>query len=162
LTLSGGNASATESFRQGRINLQDEASQMIAHLVDAQSGDRVLDLCAAPGGKCMLLAQAVMPSGTVVAADIHQHRLNALQDQLTRTHTANVQLVLLDATQPLPLAETFDHILLDAPCSGTGTLARNPEIRWRLEAGDITASRHQQLAMLSNAWPLLRPGGRLV
>lgn len=162
LTLSGADVSATEAFRDGQINLQDEASQMVAHLLDAQPGDRVLDLCAAPGGKAMLLAHAVMPDGAVVAADIHEHRLRAMQSQLTRTHTSNVELVRLDAMQPLPFPQTFDRILLDAPCSGTGTLARNPEIRWRLQPDDIAEARRRQVAMLTNALALLRPGGRLV
>ena len=85
-----------------------------------------------------------------------------MQRQLTRTKTANVHLVALDATKPLPFAQPFDRILLDAPCSGTGTLARNPEIRWRLEPSDIADAHRIQLAMLTNALAHLAIGGRLV
>ncbi len=162
LTLSGGNPAAVEAFRLGQITTQDEASQMVAHLFMAQRGQTALDLCAAPGGKTILLARSVAPDGFVVAADLHAHRCRSLQEQLARTRTLNVFPVALDATRPLPFVQTFDRILVDAPCSGTGTLARNPEIRWRLEAGDLGNAHRCQVAMLSNALPLLAGGGRLV
>jgi 16S rRNA (cytosine967-C5)-methyltransferase len=168
LILSGGNPAAAAPFLGGQINLQDEASQMVAHLVNAQAGRRVLDLCAAPGGKTTLLARAVAPAnesagGFVVAADLHLHRLRSMLAQLARTQTLDVYPVSLDATQPLPFSpRTFDRILVDAPCSGTGTLARNPEIRWRLEPAELAAAHRSQVTMLSNALPLLAPGGRLV
>ncbi len=168
LTLSGGNPAAVEAFRLGQITTQDEASQMVAHLLMAQRGQNALDLCAAPGGKTILLARGVAPDGLesfdgfVVAADLHAHRCRSLQERLLRTRTPNVFPVALDATRPLPFVQTFDRILVDAPCSGTGTLARNPEIRWRLEAGDLGNAHRCQAAMLSNALPLLAGGGRLV
>ena len=121
----------------GRISLQDEASQMIAHLVDARPGESVLDLCSAPGGKTLLLARAVGPNGNVVAADLHEPRLRAVREQIARTGTRDVSLLAFDATRPLPLGSSFSRILVDAPCSGTGTLSRNPEIRWRLEPQDL-------------------------
>lgn len=162
LTISGGNPTAVLAFQQGRISLQDEASQMVAHLVDAQPGQTVLDLCAAPGGKTILLARAVGPDGQVIATDLHEHRLRSTREQLTRTHTSNVRLLALDASRPLPFARRFDRILVDAPCSGTGTLGRNPEIRWRLQPEDLAASHRQQVAMLRNALDALSPGGHLV
>jgi len=162
LALSGGNATATEAFLQGQISLQDEASQMIAHLLAAEPGQRVLDLCAAPGGKAGLLAHAVGGHGAVIAADLHAHRLRSMQTQLARTHTGNVYPIALDATRVLPFAQRFARILVDAPCSGTGTLARNPEIRWRLKPHDLANAQRVQVAMLSNALDLLAPGGRLV
>lgn len=162
LTLSGGNPTAAKAFQSGEISIQDEASQMVAHLVDARPGDSVLDLCAAPGGKTLLLARAVTPAGHVTAADLHEQRLRSVREQLTRTATPNVELLALDATQPLPFRRPFDRILVDAPCSGTGTLGRNPEIRWRLEAGDLALAHHRQTAMLRQAISLMAPGGRLV
>lgn len=162
LTLSGGNPTSAEAFRQGRISLQDEASQMVAHLVDAKTGQNVLDLCAAPGGKTILLARAAAPEGRVIAGDLHSHRLRSTREQLARTHTSNVDLVALDGTQQLPFVRGFDRILVDAPCSGSGTLARNPEIRWRLSAEDLAQTHRQQVAMLRNALEALAPGGRLV
>ncbi len=162
LTLGRGNAAALEAFRSGEISLQDEASQMVAHLADARPGERVLDLCAAPGGKATLLARAVGPTGSVIAGDLHQHRLRSMREQLARTKTSNVHLLALDATQPLPFAGHFDRILVDAPCTGTGTLARNPEIRWRLTPGDLESAHRRQVSMLRQPLELLPPRGRLV
>jgi 16S rRNA (cytosine967-C5)-methyltransferase len=162
LTISGANPTAAEPYRLGKISLQDEASQMVAHLVDAKPGQRVLDVCAAPGGKAVLLARAVAPNGTVVAADLHHHRLRILQEQLIRTHTGNVSPIALDATRPLPFEPQFDGILVDAPCSGTGTLSRNPEIRWRLKAEELSRAHDYQVSMLRQSLAVLAPGGRLV
>jgi 16S rRNA (cytosine967-C5)-methyltransferase len=162
LALSGGNPAAAEAFRQGQISLQDEASQMVAHLVDAREGDVVLDLCAAPGGKTGILARAVAPGGRVIAADVHEHRLRSAREQLARTSTAGVSWMALDAAQPLPFAETFQRILVDAPCSGTGTLARNPEIKWRLQPDELASAHRRQTAMLIQALAKLGRGGRLV
>jgi 16S rRNA (cytosine967-C5)-methyltransferase len=144
------------------MSLQDEASQIVARLVDTRAGDVVVDLCAAPGGKAGILARAVAPHGRVIAADIHEHRLRSAREQLIRTHIENVLWLALDATQPLPFSQTFQHILLDAPCSGTGTLARNPEIRWRLQPEDLTRAHCRQTAMLREALARLGRGGRLV
>src|SRR5260370_24616629 len=113
------------------MSFQDEASQMVAHLVDSRDSQTILDACAAPGGKTMLLARSVGPRGRVVAGDIHEHRLRILQQQLNRTGITNVWPVGLDATRALPFSAGFDRVLIDAPCSGTGTLSPNPEIRWR-------------------------------
>jgi 16S rRNA (cytosine967-C5)-methyltransferase len=162
LELSGGKPGAAQAFRLGRILLQDEASQMVAHLLDVRPGQSVLDLCAAPGGKTALLARATTPNGDVIASDLHLHRLRAMGRQLARTGMKNVVAVALDATRPLPFAHVFDRILVDAPCSGTGTLARNPEIRWRLIPEDLAAAHRRQAAMLSGALEFLAPGGRLV
>jgi 16S rRNA (cytosine967-C5)-methyltransferase len=160
--LSGGNPTQAPPFRRGQISLQDEASQMVAHLAGAAPGETALDLCAAPGGKATLMARAIAPGGTLIAADLHAHRLRAMAEQFERTNTSNVSLMALDATRPLPFAADLTRILLDAPCSGTGTLARNPEIRWRLASADLLDAQSQQSAMLRNALALLAPGGRLI
>jgi 16S rRNA (cytosine967-C5)-methyltransferase len=156
-----GNPAETAAFAQGWISLQDEASQMVAHLLDAQPGESVLDVCAAPGGKCALLARAARP-GPVLACDIHQHRLRAMKENLARTGEANVHLLATDAAAGLPLGREFPRILVDAPCSGTGTLARNPEIRWRIRPADLADLQARQAAILRHAAALLAPGGRLV
>ncbi|HEV8383784.1 MAG TPA: 16S rRNA (cytosine(967)-C(5))-methyltransferase RsmB [Candidatus Acidoferrales bacterium] len=158
----GGSPAATEAFRRGAISMQDEASQMVAHLLDVRAGESVLDLCAAPGGKTAILARAAGDESLVVAADVHVHRLQALGATLARVHASFVRRIALDATAFLPFARSFAKILLDAPCSGTGTLARNPEIRWRLQPKDIAELRERQIALLKNALALLAPGGRLV
>jgi 16S rRNA (cytosine967-C5)-methyltransferase len=162
LLSGGGDIGNTRAYREGQIAVQDEGSQMVADLVDSRPGQSVLDLCSAPGGKTLILARAVMPDGKVVAADMHEHRLRAVHEQLVRTRVTNVELVGLDAMRPLPLELSFSRILVDAPCSGTGTLARNPEIRWRLAPGDFAAASTTQLTILQNGLALLAPGGRLV
>jgi len=160
--VSGGSPSRTEAFRAGKISIQDEASQAVPLLLCVQPGDRVLDLCAAPGGKTLALVRAAGGKGTVVAADLHAHRLRAMAAQFKRLGLAGVRLVELDAAQPLPFPERFDRILLDAPCSGTGTLARHPEIRWRLRPEQLAEFHGLQATMLRNGLAHLAPGGRLV
>ncbi len=160
--VSGGSPSRTESFRSGAISIQDEASQSVSLLLDVQANDRVLDVCAAPGGKTPPLARAAGPSGIVVAADRHAHRLRAMREQFKRLGLKQVRLVELDAASPLPFGTHFNRILVDAPCSGTGTLARHPEIRWRLQPAQLKEFHNLQTALLKSALERLAPGGRLV
>ncbi len=161
-SVSGGSPVRADAFLSGQISIQDEASQAIPLLLGVRAGDRVLDLCAAPGGKTPALMRAAGSKGVVVAADRHAHRLKAMQVQFKRLGLAGAQLVELDAAQSLPFRGEFDRILVDAPCSGTGTLARHPEIRWRLRPGQLTESREQQSQMLRMALAHLARGGRLV
>jgi 16S rRNA (cytosine967-C5)-methyltransferase len=160
--VSGGSPTRTESFRSGAISIQDEASQTIPLLLDVQANDRVLDLCAAPGGKTPPLVRAAGPSGIVVAADRHAHRLRAMREQFKRLVLTQVRLVELDAASPLPFGAFFNRILVDAPCSGTGTLARHPEIRWRLRPEQLQELHALQTSLLKSALERLAPGGRLV
>jgi 16S rRNA (cytosine967-C5)-methyltransferase len=160
--VSGGSPARSQAFRSGQISIQDEASQAIPRLLGVRAGDRVLDLCAAPGGKTAALARAAGNNGKVIAADLHAHRVRAMDAQCKRLGLQNVQLVELDATQPLPLPGEFDRILVDAPCSGTGTLARHPEIRWRLQPEKLSESQHLQSQILANGLAKLSAGGRLV
>ncbi|HTP43749.1 MAG TPA: 16S rRNA (cytosine(967)-C(5))-methyltransferase RsmB [Candidatus Acidoferrum sp.] len=158
----GGSPARTPAFREGLISVQDEASQAIPLLLGVQPGDRVLDLCAAPGGKTAPLIRAAGPRGNVVAADHHAHRLRAMRNQFERLALMGAQIVELDASRELPFGRQFDRILVDAPCSGTGTLARHPEIRWRLRPEQLSELRALQIAMLSSAIEQLAPKGRLV
>lgn len=163
--VSGGSPIRTDAFRRGAISIQDEASQAVPLLLAVQPGQRVLDLCAAPGGKTPPLVRAAGEDGLVIAADRHAHRLRAMRAQFERLHLsgiAPVQLVELDAQKPLPFLAQFDRILVDAPCSGTGTLARHPEIRWRLKPEQLAELHHLQVAILTSALAALAPGGRLV
>jgi 16S rRNA (cytosine967-C5)-methyltransferase len=160
--VSGGSPTRTEAFRAGLISIQDEASQAIPLLLGVRFGERVLDLCAAPGGKTFALIRAAGSHGLVVSADRHAHRLKAMRAQFRRLGLGGAHLVELDATEPLPFRGDFDRILLDAPCSGTGTLARHPEIRWRLRPEQLAESRKQQTQMLRMALAHLARGGRLV
>jgi len=160
--LSGGSPTRTDAFRKGLFSIQDEASQIIPLLLDVQPGDSVLDLCAAPGGKTAPLVRAAGSAGLVVAADRHAHRLRAMRDQFKRLGLARVRLIELDAARPLPFRKEFARILVDAPCSGTGTIARHPEIRWRLRPEQLAEFHKLQVAFLKNALAQLAPGGRLV
>jgi 16S rRNA (cytosine967-C5)-methyltransferase len=161
-SVSGGSPARTQAFRAGKISIQDEASQAVPLLLGASPGDRVLDVCAAPGGKTPTLARAAGRKGVVIAADRHAHRLRAMRAQLQRLGLEGVHLVELDATQPLPFRGAFDRILVDAPCSGTGTLARHPEIRWRLGEDRLAEFHLLQRQLLETALALVAPGGRLV
>ncbi len=134
----------------GRI--QDIGSQSIVALLDPVPGASFLDVCAAPGNKT---AQAIHSGLRAVACDLNFRRLRALDG-------LDCRRVALDATLPLPFRATFDRILVDAPCSGTGTLGRNPEIKWRVQFGDLAALHSKQVRILAHALELLAPGGRLV
>lgn len=157
-----GNIAKTDAFRKGWVGIQDEASQMIPLLLGVKAGDSVLDLCAAPGGKTMRLAILAGRQGYVIASDLHESRLRAMRERLGKVGISNVSLVALEGTAPLPFAETFDRVLVDAPCSGTGTLARNPEIRWRLKADDLTDLHRCQVALVWSALEHLSQGGALL
>lgn len=158
---SGGFKHLRRELGAGRMIVQDEASQMIPLLADVRPGQRVLDLCAAPGGKTARLSRHA-GQGTVVASDLHLHRLRQTGELLAGVAAANVSLVALDGTHPLPFSARFDRVLVDAPCSGTGTLARNPEIRWRLQPQDLPALAEKQEALLRQGLAQLAPGGRLI
>lgn len=147
--------------REGLIYVQDEASQLVAHLLEVGPGQRVLDVAAAPGSKASHIA-ALAPEAMVVAGDLYAHRIGTTRN-LAGTQGAQINFLVHDAIRPLPFpSKTFARVLLDAPCSGTGTLRRNPEIRWRLKPEDITALSAQQLTMLSHAADMVQPGGRLI
>ncbi|HTB19803.1 MAG TPA: transcription antitermination factor NusB [Bryobacteraceae bacterium] len=135
----------------GRI--QDIGAQSIVPFLDLHPGQTFLDLCAAPGNKT---AQAIESGVRAVACDFHLHRLTQMVEM-------NCPLVVLDGTRPLPFrAGAFDRILVDAPCSGTGTLGRNPEIKWRLLPSDLPDLHSKQVALVRQALEHLGPGGRLV
>ena len=146
----------------GEVYLQDEASQLLAEVLDAQPGQLVLDLCAAPGGKTTQIADGLRDSGTVIASDLHEHRLRTVAASAQLQALSNIHLVTLNGLQPLPLTASFDRVLVDAPCSGTGTLRRNPEIRWRISPADIHDLSERQKQLLFNASRVVKPGGRLI
>jgi 16S rRNA (cytosine967-C5)-methyltransferase len=165
-----GDITKTPTFLSGHVVIQDEASQLVAALLGhglsqgALPGEqsRILDCCAAPGGKTLAIADR-NPEATITAVELHPHRARLLQ-KLLHTHpteSRRIQIVTADA-QHLPVAQQFDRVLADVPCSGTGTLARNPEIKWRLTANDIAELQQRQLAILRSARAQVAPGGRLI
>ncbi len=150
-----GDVTKTRACQEGRINIQDEASQLVALL--AGRGEIILDCCAAPGSKTALLARR-NPRAQLFATELHPHRARLLQ---SLSRLPNVHVVAADARR-LPFSCKFDRILADVPCSGTGTLARNPEIKWRLKEEDLRDLQSRQVAILRSALAQLAMGGRLV
>lgn len=156
-----GDVTKTAAFRDGRVQIQDEASQLVAMLVGRAGDGRVLDCCAAPGGKTAVIA-ARNPEAAIVATEIHPQRAELTRQ---RVRAANVEVLTADATK---LASrfgdkgSFDRVLADVPCSGTGTLARNPEIKWRLKPEKLAEFHALQVALLNAASGQLKPGGKLV
>jgi 16S rRNA (cytosine967-C5)-methyltransferase len=136
----------------GNFRFQDIGSQAVVPLLNLQAGQTFLDLCASPGNKT---AQALETPLKAIACDLHLSRARILVP-------LGIPIVTLDATRSLPFTRKFDRILVDAPCSGTGTLARNPEIKWRLKPEDITDLQNRQTAILSSALAHLAPDGLLV
>jgi 16S rRNA (cytosine967-C5)-methyltransferase len=152
----------------GALYFQDEASQLIAHLAAAKlesqiSNPQCLDLCAAPGSKATLLASLLPAEARIVACDLHAHRLRTMDEMRERLGIFNLELKQLDATQELPVSfvETFDSVLLDAPCSGLGTLQRHAEIKWRLTEAKIKELAGLQKQLIANAARCVKPGGLL-
>lgn len=161
--VSGAASLLREMSAAGEIYLQDEASQLVAQVVSANEGERVLDLCAAPGGKTTLIADRSGGRVTVVAADRSATRMETVVATTMLHQLGGITPVILDATEQLPFQpETFDKVLVDAPCSGTGTLRRNPEIRWRLSPDDIPRLAHTQKRIFGHAAEVVKPGGLVV
>jgi 16S rRNA (cytosine967-C5)-methyltransferase len=163
-TVVSGDVTATVAFREGRVRVQDEGSQLIGELAGAvaalvQSQGKILDACAAPGGKTLILAER-NPEAHILACETSQRRLAELRKRLS-AHADRVECRLADAVE-LEADAAFDLALVDVPCSGTGTLGRNPEIRHRLRLEDLPLLAERQIAILSAALRAVRPGGRVV
>ncbi|MGE0880088.1 MAG: transcription antitermination factor NusB [Acidimicrobiia bacterium] len=142
--------------------VQDLASQWVAALVEVQPGERIADLCAAPGGKATLLARDAGDSGLVVATDLRPSRARLLQANANRLHAANLLPVAADAAMSPFAPKSFDRVLVDAPCSGLGALRRRPDARWRINESDIATLAAIQRSIIDAAIGLVRPGGVVV
>jgi 16S rRNA (cytosine967-C5)-methyltransferase len=162
LRVVGGEVARAEAFREGRIRIQDEGSQLIAELTAAAGplAKKVLDLCAAPGGKTAILAER-LPKTAITAVDVSRKRLDAMRRTMPEAFAAQMQFKVADAAK-MELEPEWDLILCDVPCSGTGTMARNPEIRLRVTEGDLARQQDRQLAILRAGLAGVRNGGRLV
>ena len=148
--------------RHGTFFVQDEASQLITLTVGAVPGERVLDVCASPGGKTTALAVAMQDTGVLVACDVRPRRMRLLRDTVGESGATCVRLVQIPRSGELPFAGLFDRVLVDAPCSGLGTVRRDPDIRWRRRPDDLPGLAASQLELLQRAAGAVSPGGRLV
>ncbi len=155
-----GDPASDPRFRAGEYTVQDETSMKVAPLLAPGPGERVLDLCAAPGGKTTHLAELMGGKGRVVAVDLPD-RIGLVAESAKRLGLANIECVAGDGAT-VSFREPFDAVLLDAPCSNTGVLSRRPDVRWRLRERDIAGAAELQRRLLANAARLLRAGGRLV
>jgi 16S rRNA (cytosine967-C5)-methyltransferase len=150
-------------FLEGLFTLQDEASQLVVEALAPERGERVLDACAAPGTKATAIAERVGPDGRVLALDRNRQRLGLVARDARRLALPHLAVRCADASRPLPVElDHFDRVLVDAPCSGLGTLRRHPDLRWRLRPEDPDRLSAVQLAILERAGSVLRPGGTLV
>jgi len=156
---------ADPAFARGEYVVMDEGAQLVASLLDPRPGERILDACAAPGGKTLDLAALAGGAALLAAADVSAARVRILEETLGRLGVPNVQTAVHDlSAAPFPAGRGggFDKILLDAPCSGTGVIRRNPDAKWRFHPARVGRLARLQAALLRNAFASLRPGGLLL
>jgi 16S rRNA (cytosine967-C5)-methyltransferase len=160
LAIRAGNPLRTPA--DGSFVVQDEASQIVALMLRARPGERVLDMCASPGGKTTAVIAGMQDSGCLVACDVRDRRIALLRSTVRASGAQHVRIVRIGTAGPLPFAARFDRVLVDAPCSGLGTVRRDPDIRWRRTEGDLAVLAADQRDLLARAADVVRPGGRLV
>ncbi|MDP3759072.1 MAG: RsmB/NOP family class I SAM-dependent RNA methyltransferase [Ramlibacter sp.] len=154
-----------DAFARGAIEVQDEGSQLLALLLDAKRGEMVVDFCAGAGGKTLAIGASMRNTGRLYAFDTSAHRLDALKPRLARSKLSNVHPAAIAHERDeriKRLAGKIDRVLVDAPCSGLGTLRRNPDLKWRQSPQSVQEMTAKQAAILQSAARLLKPGGRLV
>lgn len=159
-----GNLALSKWYRNGELSVQDESSMLVVEALRPEAGMRVLDCCAAPGGKTTHIAERMGNTGEVVANDVHAHKVTLIADQAERLGLTSVATLNVDAStlgRELP-AGSFDAVLLDAPCTGFGVIRRKPDIKWAKRPEDVTSIASLQAELLDQAAQLVRPGGRLV
>jgi 16S rRNA (cytosine967-C5)-methyltransferase len=155
----------TQAFRDGWFEMQDEGSQIVAALVNAQAGEKVIDFCAGAGGKTLAIAAKMENRGRLLAWDVNEKRLNQIKKRLARAGVDNVILHAMDSENDQHIKrhkDSADWVLVDAPCSGSGTWRRNPHLKWRLSPADLAETVELQQRILKSAARLVKPGGRLV
>lgn len=164
LIIEKGQVSRTNSFKEGFVTIQDESSMMPAIALNPQPGDRVLDMCAAPGGKTTHIAQLMKNEGSILATDIHDHKLDLINENASRLGIHIIETAPVDGRKAGDILqpESFDRILVDAPCSGLGVMRRKPDIKYTKRAEDFNRLHEIQLELLRSAVKVLKPGGRLV
>ena len=152
-------------FKDGLIEVQDEGSQLVALLADARPGMRVADFCAGAGGKTLAIAAQMQNKGKIVACDVLEGRIDRAAVRFNRAGVHNVERKALSSERDQWVkrhAGTFDRVLVDAPCTGTGTWRRNPDAKWKLTPEDVAELEQVQRNILDSAWRLVKPGGRLI
>lgn len=149
-------------FKRGLFEVQDEASQLIADLVDAKPGDQVMDFCAGSGGKSLAIAPKMGSKGQLYLHDVRAAALREAKKRLYRAGIQNAQTLASDAPHKRSLRHTMDWILVDAPCSGTGTFRRNPDQKWKFERSQLTGLIEEQRAIFQQALEFLKPNGKIV
>jgi len=162
LIVTGGRALQSDAAADGSFVVQDEASQLVALLAGPSPGPHVLDTCASPGGKTTAMAAAMNNRGSIVACDVRTARIRLLTRTIEATGATNVRVVQADVMRRLPFSRRFDCVLVDAPCSGLGTLRRDPDIRWRRSEDDLPSLAAAQRQMLRHAAACVAGGGRLI
>jgi 16S rRNA (cytosine967-C5)-methyltransferase len=162
LIVRAGNPLLTPLADTGLFVMQDEASQLVASFTAAAPGERIFDACASPGGKTIAMAADMRNRGLIVATDIRGRRIDLLARTVAAAGATSAVIVRADASAALPFRAAFDRVLLDAPCSGLGTLRRDPDIRWRRSPEDLPRRAALQSAMLDQCATVVRPGGRIV
>ena len=162
LVVTRGNPLLTPLATEGLFVVQDEASQLVGDLAGARPGEIVFDACAAPGGKTIAMASSMGNRGVLVAADVRARRVRLLGETVAAAGATSVRIVQASAAQPLPFGPVFDRVLVDAPCTGLGTLRRDPDIKWRRTAAGFDEVTSLQLRILANVAGAVRPGGRIV
>jgi 16S rRNA (cytosine967-C5)-methyltransferase len=154
--------SAEARHSAGLFVVQEEASQLVPLTLDVRPGARVLDLCASPGGKTTAIAATLRGRGLIVASDVRPRRLRTLAGTVATSGAHNTRVLQVPQSGSLPFGPVFDRILVDAPCSGLGTIRRDPDIRWRRHEDELGTLASRQLDLVKRAAAVLAPGGRLV
>jgi 16S rRNA (cytosine967-C5)-methyltransferase len=162
LIVESGHPLASPPAGEGLFLAQDEASQLVGDFAAALPGERVLDACAAPGGKAIQLASAIGARGFLVAGDVRPRRVRLLRETLAAARVNGAAIVRHDLLSRLPFGPVFDGVVVDAPCSGLGAIRRDPDVRWRRSEGELALFAERQLRMLAEASRCVRPGGWLV
>ncbi|KGA97743.1 16S rRNA methyltransferase [Alkalihalobacillus alcalophilus ATCC 27647 = CGMCC 1.3604] len=164
LIVEEGNAFKTNAYRSGLFTAQDESSMLVAKALGPKAGEHILDSCAAPGGKSTHIAELMNNEGSLLSVDLHEHKVQLIREQAKRLDLSMIEVVAADVrafSQKTP-AQSFDAILLDAPCSGLGVIRRKPDIKWAKKESDIQDIAEIQAMILEAVAPLLKKGGRLV
>lgn len=159
-----GNLALSNSYSEGLITVQDESSMLVAKALGPKPGEYILDSCAAPGGKTTHIAELMKNSGKVISVDLHEHKVKLIAEQVNRLQLSNVETMAMDSRklETKFKNETFDRILVDAPCSGLGVIRRKPDIKYQKKEQDIQHLSTIQSTILSSVAPLLKKGGTLV